>query len=354
MSSVSTYGSMLAQQTTNRMLQSRLTTLTAENASGTYQDLAAQLGSKMGLLYSLQTQSGQQAAAQLAGNTVGAKLTAMQTALTGIDGVVSDLSTQAVAAGSNTGQTDTVFTNAAIGATGAMNQMLGLMNTQYGGDYVFSGNDSGTRTVASSTADGPAAALSGIMSDAVAANGGSAIDASGVDALADRIGAMFGDANGSGGSNYTGTVYTAQDDGKPVTFSVGGTQTMSYDMKGNSQGFRDILQGMSMMTLLNAPSGQLTDGAKAGLLQKATALLNQGHTELTSDTAVLGATQSRLTKSVAVQSEAASATASQISDLAGIDPYKAATQLTAVQTQLQASYTVTARLSQLSFVDYMK
>ena len=43
-----------------------------------------------------------------------------------------------------------------------------------------------------------------------------------------------------------------------------------------------------------------------------------------------------------------------ISSLETVDPYEAATRLTSAQTQLQASYAVTARLSELSFLNFMR
>jgi len=41
-------------------------------------------------------------------------------------------------------------------------------------------------------------------------------------------------------------------------------------------------------------------------------------------------------------------------ELIAIDPYKAATDLTSVQTQLETLYALTARLSRLSLVEYLR
>jgi flagellar hook-associated protein 3 FlgL len=67
----------------------------------------------------------------------------------------------------------------------------------------------------------------------------------------------------------------------------------------------------------------------------------------------LGATQSQLTNVSNTQASASAATQTQISSLTTVDPYQAATQLTSLQTQLQASYEITASISKLSFVNYM-
>ena len=44
---------------------------------------------------------------------------------------------------------------------------------------------------------------------------------------------------------------------------------------------------------------------------------------------------------------------SRVLDLEGVDSYEAATRISLLETQLQATYAVTARLSQLSFLNYM-
>jgi flagellar hook-associated protein 3 FlgL len=41
-------------------------------------------------------------------------------------------------------------------------------------------------------------------------------------------------------------------------------------------------------------------------------------------------------------------------DLVAIDPFEAATRMEAAQTQLETLYSVTARLSRLSLVDFLR
>jgi flagellar hook-associated protein 3 FlgL len=44
----------------------------------------------------------------------------------------------------------------------------------------------------------------------------------------------------------------------------------------------------------------------------------------------------------------------QIATYENVDPYEAATRMTALQTQLQASYSVTARLAELTIMNYIR
>ena len=43
----------------------------------------------------------------------------------------------------------------------------------------------------------------------------------------------------------------------------------------------------------------------------------------------------------------------QLSELEGVDPYEAATRLTNLETQLRASYEITAQLNSLSLLNYL-
>jgi flagellar hook-associated protein 3 FlgL len=68
----------------------------------------------------------------------------------------------------------------------------------------------------------------------------------------------------------------------------------------------------------------------------------------------LGLTQARIdqaqTRNTAEQSMLEIARA----DLVAIDPFEAATRMEAAQTQLETLYSVTARLSRLSLVDFLR
>lgn len=342
-------GIMQRQQQTSS-LQTQITQLETEASTGLLANPAVQMGAQISTFYELQTQASTATAVQTAATTVGNRLNSMQTALTGINSLVGTVATQALGVDTTVG-TDSYGT-VATQATGSMDQMLSMMNTTYDGQFLFSGNDSGTQAMTPSSS-GPMSALNTMLSSAVSSNGGTALNSSTVSSLETQINNMFSDSNASPSQNYTGVFFTATDNGKPVTTSIGGSSTISYDMKGNNQGFRDVLKGMSMMALLNSPSSQLDDSAKQQLLTDAVQSINLGQSELTRSTANVGAVQSQLQSVADNQQAAADATNVQISTMDTADPYKTATELSALQTQLQATYEITASISKLSFVNYM-
>ena len=354
--SLSTYGGVMRQQNINSLLQSQISTLTGEASTGTYTDQATALGSRMSLLYNLQAQSAQNTAVQSATDTVSNKLTTMQTTLSSMHDVIETISNDALGASTASGSNSTYLSTMGTQGTGAMNQLLSMVNTTLNGQYVFSGQDSGTQTMAS-TADatgGPIAALNTLVSNAVSANGGAPLSADTLAGLQTSLDQMFSDSSGSASTNYKGAFFTATDNGNPVSVSVGGKQTVSYDMKGTSQGLRDVFKGLSMLQLLNSPGTQIDDSAKQALLSQATNSLLSGQNELTQEAALLGTKQQQVQTIHNAQQTAATAAQSQISGLLTVDAATVATNLSTLKTQLEASYEITSQVSQLSFVNYMK
>ncbi|MDO9713407.1 flagellin N-terminal helical domain-containing protein [Paracraurococcus lichenis] len=152
-------------------------------------------------------------------------------------------------------------------------------------------------------------------------------------------------------------VYTSKSrtgDGKPNQVAIGAGETVTYDVRADNPAIRDSMMGGSLLSLLDAASTQLGDDAKSALLDQAGALLRGAHAGLTTVAGVLGAKQERLQAVSDIQSKATSAAAAQINTLEATDYAATADQINQLQLQLQATYSITAKLSELSFVNYLK
>ncbi len=352
-SATSSYARSLLLQQTTQYLQNQLGTLTDEVSSGTLASPARALGSGAALIYQLQYQSDEQTGLQTSMTTAGNTLDTVQTALSGIASVASSVETSSLSANV---QTDTGYAALASEAQGATQQVLGLLNTQANGQSVFGGdNSSGPAMSTADAAGGPTATIASVVSAAVAANGGplTADTVAGLLTGTNGISSVFDDSNSDPSARYSGAFFLPSDDGKPTQVLTGQSQSISYSTKGNQQAFRDLLHGLSLLGTLDAPSSTMDDTAKAQIVTAATGLLQKGQSELTAEQGVLGAKQSELQTAVSVQKSTATATLAKITSLEQADTYADATKITALQTQLQASYEITAQLSKLSFVNYM-
>ncbi|SHF50005.1 flagellar hook-associated protein 3 FlgL [Loktanella atrilutea] len=138
----------------------------------------------------------------------------------------------------------------------------------------------------------------------------------------------------------------------PLTVRVSTTETMAQPVQANATAMRDLMRGLAMVSAVDA--GQISDpDARAAWIDEArNAIANgiSGTTELETNTGVL---RSRLSTITETQQSRGTLLAKEQLLLEGTDQYDAATRLTQLQTQLESSYAVTARLSRLSFLNYL-
>jgi len=351
---ISTFAAPLQQEYLLQSMNSQLNTLTAENSSGLKSNPAAAMGDNAALLYSLQMQADQQNTLQTTATNAGNQLDAMQTALTSMASSVQTIATATINTASTTPEGQVALADE---ASSTMSQVLDLLNTQYAGSALFAGDAQSSPPMQSANATGgPVDAVNTILNNAVAANGGQPLTSANVASLLsgpDGLSSVFSNTNSNPALNYNSAFYTAPDDGKPTTVPIGLNQTLQYNVKGNQPAFSDLLQGLSMLSMLSAPSTQLDSTAKAAILTQATTMIGQAQNELTTTQGQLGAVQAQLSQVSTAQQNAANNTTQQISTMESVDPVAAATKLSALQNQLEASYQVTSQLSQLTLSHYL-
>ena len=137
-------------QAVNNM-NKQLDTLTAELGSGQAAQTYSGLGSQAGLALSLNQQLAAITAYGNTATTVGTTLTVAQSVLSQLDGsrtsVIQAVGQQGTFALNGNGQTTTQ-----AAAASQLGEILSLLNTQVGNNYIFSGSATTTPSVASSDA----------------------------------------------------------------------------------------------------------------------------------------------------------------------------------------------------------
>jgi len=351
---ISSFAAPLQQEYLLQAMNAQLNTLTGEVSSGQLANPAGAMGNDSSLLYSLQMQADQQNVLQTTATNAGNQLDAVQTALSSIATATQTIATATINSASTTPEGQTALADQ---ASSTMAQVLDLLNTQYNGNALFAGDATSAPPMQSATATGgPVDAVNAVLNAAVAANGGQPLTSANVSNLLtgpNGLSSVFNNTNSNPALNYNSAFYTAPDDGKPTQVLIGLNQTLQYNVKGNQPAFTDLMQGLSMLSLLSAPSTQLDSTAKSAILTQATSMIGQAQNELTSQQGQLGAVQSQLQQVATAQQTAASNTTQQISTLDSTNETSAATQLSALQAQLEASYQVTAQLSQLTLSHYL-
>lgn len=130
-------------------------------------------------------------------------------------------------------------------------------------------------------------------------------------------------------------------------------ETADLDIRANDPAIRASLRGLALASLLD--TGVLSNdiAERANLARTASEALLTTASDRTYLAARIGISEQKI--SAASVRNAAETSALEIAraSLVSVDPYEAATRLESAETQLKSIYTVTARLSRLSLVDYL-
>lgn len=216
------------------------------------------------------------------------------------------------------------------------NSVVSNLNTRVANRSLFAG----------AATDGPALASGEDIMDALeTATTGltSAADISAaVDAWFEDVGGGFETMGYLGSSNDLGQMNVADD------------ETAHMGVRADDQEVRDFLKAFSKAALVGRGvlSGDATETAELIGLSASELITNDG--ELTKLRTSIGTTQERIENAQArIEAERMGYETAR-NNLLAADPYETATELQEVYAQMEAIYTITARIAGLSFTGYMR
>lgn len=282
------------------------------------------------------------------------KMDVMSTALGTVHDTAQSVLSQAVANLTQPGATAATLQQA---AKAAIEQITTSLNANFGGEYLFSGTTSDKPPLQNHAAVNPASGLSPdqVTSGIVGAGPADAADAA---AKAAQLDAAFASTTGAG-QDFEATFYNgtpAKDAGgnanPRITGQIAEGQTVTYGVQANDPEIRNVLKGLTM--LASTDVSKITDpGAYKAWMETAVSALSGGVAGVTDTQARLGSQQQLVAQTKARQDDLKTVYTSRIASFESVDPYEAATRLTALQTQLQATYAATAQISKLSILNYL-
>lgn len=219
-------------------------------------------------------------------------------------------------------------------ARSRLDMVLTTMNASAGGRSLFAGQD--IRGTAVADADTILSALRVELTGATSPD----------DAMA-RISAWFDDPAGYAAVAYQGDVPLSN-------IAISATDSVWMGATANDPAFRSMLKGLTAAALVMDPGGALPTVNQARFAGIAAEALIAGQQDLTQLAARLGISEGRI--EAAQSRNAADILTLEIaeSDLVSSDPYRLASELEAVQTNLETVYAITARLSRLSLTDFLR
>jgi len=314
-------------------LKTEMARLNEELVTGQVSDIKAILAGNVSYLSEiendLRTLSGYQVAAVEAGQFADAT----QSALERIQTTTGSLSSDLLLTGANA--VGGVLDQLSADAEAELATIVGALNTDLAGRSLFAG----TATDGAALAD--AETLMAELSIAVA---GAASPAD----VATAAQAWFDDPAG-----YAATVYQGSDT-SIAPFRLGERDTVSLQLTAQNQAVKDTLQAVALAALATGNGLGLSSDDKRELLDLAGRDLFQAQTGLTAARASVGSAQERIDVLQTRNSTEQTSLEYAKGALLQADPYETATKLEEVQFQLQSLYTVTARMADLSLVNFVR
>jgi flagellar hook-associated protein 3 FlgL len=348
-------GTLVQASYNTGLLQKQIDQLTQETSTGLLSATYAGLGSNAPIALNLDDELSQNATYQNNIDLAQATDQAAQTALGNIGSLATTLATSITSALTTGGSSIDVLAST---ARDALEQVAGFLNTNVGGNYIFAGEDSanppipsGANITASAFYTSIASAVGNLSTTGAAGVEAATLAASLPGAATTPFSATLEASNqpvavdlGGGESDQVGVLADQNTDAVSAgTTSTPPTSTGSY--------IRDLLRSFATIGALS--STQATAPGFETLLTDTLNNVQSASSALNIDVAGLGTRQDRLTSATTDLTATATALTTQLSGVQDANLSTVASELTELQTQLQASYQVIAALGQLSLAKFL-
>lgn len=344
-STVSSYALSSAIRSTILRGQSDLVTAQQEVASGKHADMGLALGVTTGRTISLSKDYDQLNAIIDTNGIVSARMDAAQSALSSLVDQAQSF-TSSLSAARNTADGARI-----IGplAAGGLQNATDIMNTSYGGEYIFAGIHTDARPIADY---GAASAAKAAFDSDFMAKFGMAITDPNVSTISASDLKDFIDnelTNEFSGSRWSSNWSSASD--QVVQNRIAPQETADTSVSANDPGVRKLFMAY-MMTSAFA-GANLSHDAYTTVIDSAMTLTQEGIGQITTAQSVLGTSQARVSDANSRLSAQANVLESSVNNLEAVDPYEAATRVNSLMTQIENSYALTAKLQNMSLLNYL-
>jgi flagellar hook-associated protein 3 FlgL len=278
------------------------------------------------------------------------RLDTMQLAMSAIRDTSEPLALETLAA---VGREDVIsLRNLHTSATTALDAVFRQLNVAVGGRYLFGGAAVDRPPMVDGT--GPGDVIAAVIADAATAAGGQ-IDVGDVAGLVAELDAVFDDSHADPTRRYTDAFYQGAPAAEPdLVGQLDEDGRLTYGVKAEQAAFRDIMQGLHMLAAVRYGDAEMTEAAFRDYATAAAERLQRGLGRLVDLAARTGQNQALVAANQERLDVAKDLYNRQIVELEERDPYEAATMLTALEHQLEASYLLTARMNELSLTSYLR
>ena len=325
-----THSFMLRRQATD--LKTAAQRLSFEVTTGRVADAARAVSGDLVPLTGIETSLTRLQAYRSATTEAGLFASGMQKALGVLDRLTGDLATSLVTA-SNLGHAAMI---AAAGADAAerFDSAISTLNTRMGDRSLFSGMATSQPALVSSET-------------ILAALDAEIVGTTTAEQAAAAVAAWFASPSGFAATAYRGA-------GPMSPLPISPDDEVRLDVTAMDPAIVRTIEGLALAALINRNSAPASNTERTSLARLAGERLMSGQTDRAVLAARVGTAEARI--EAAMQRNDTERTALEIvrAGILSVDPYAAASELEAVQTQIETLHAITARLARLSLVDFMR
>ncbi|YBV96609.1 flagellar hook-associated family protein [Phyllobacteriaceae bacterium JZ32] len=345
--SVSSYALSNALRSVVSKAQTELLKAQQEATTGTVFDVGLALGARSGQTISLRKEYDRLTSLTDMNNLISERMKTSQTAIENVVDGAQDFLVNLTGATSAEGGKITIVES----AKSALQTSTGLLNSTYAGEYIFAGVNTDVRPVGDYYADDSAARTAirtafethfgFAMGDPQVAD----ISAAEMETFLDTAFAdEFNETNWS--SNWSSASNTV------IKSRIAPTELAETSVSANAEGFRKTMMSYTMIAELGGIG--LNDNAFSALIDKALATTTEAIGLVSQSQSTLGIAQARTTSANTRIAAQLNILNTSVRDLEAVDPYEAATRVSALTSQIETSYAMTVRLMGMSLLNYLK
>lgn len=334
---ISTYPDLLAYSRRNRttaQIRDQIQTVSQEAVTGLRADLKTATNGDVGRAHLLQKAQSDLLQAQEVNTLSETRLSFMSRAISGARTTLNSIDTRGFIA-LNSGTPNGVEA-IADEAENSIALIMNALSTTHGERNLFSGDRTNVTPFA-----GAEALLEDVRN----------LIATAPDANAAMI--AIDDYFDTPGGGFDTNIYQGGD-GLPPALPIGNGQIIQVPVKANNTEIKDVLKGLALMATAKDTLPPTDTAGFAFLFEEGTKAVAKGGSgliRLETDIGTLGETIEKA-KTQNDNERAALETAFQ--NLFGRDQFEAAAELQSLQVQLEASYTITSRLSNLTLTNFLR
>jgi flagellar hook-associated protein 3 FlgL len=336
---VSGYSDLLAFTRRNRVtsqLREQLQTVSQEAVTGLKADITKATDGRTGEAHLLQKAINDLDLSRQMNSLSQTRLSLTQNSVEGVRNAVNDIGTRASVALNSNAQ---IGIDIIIDEAGSnLESVMSAINARQGARHLLSGAATDRPPFGDGAAQQVISDITNILSNAPSVQ----------DAEAD-LDTYFNDAAGGFATNiYQGS--TNNTSGSPI----GNGSSVQLGLRGDNEGFRDMIRGLGVLASSKAISENTEPNAFKTIFASGASFAAQGNDAMIKIEGQIGIVAETLAKGEERLKNEAVALGEAFNSVFGRDQFEAAAELKSLQVQLEASYAITARLSDLTLTNYLR